>query len=72
MKLSKKSRRTIQRCLEDAQYQIDQLNKGFLRQADGTRLDVIEVLLSRVAAVIGGKHGRCRSERGVQETRGEG
>jgi hypothetical protein len=67
MKLSKKDRRIINNCIGDMQYQINKLWDSFLRQAEATRLDTIEILLDRIEEILNGKR---RPARGVQETRG--
>lgn len=60
MQLSKQSRRTILKSIEDALYQIEKLNQGFLKQADGTRLDVIQLCLEKIRGKVV-KHGKRRS-----------
>lgn len=66
MKLSRETRRIVRRCIEDATYQLDQLDKGFLKLADATRLDTIRMLLARIATRLEDtKHGRRGHDRGV-------
>ena len=67
MKLSKKDRRSIQACIEDAKYQIEKMGEGFLSVAEEGRLDMLFALLLRIEEKIRGKRRPARS---VQATRG--
>lgn len=59
MKLSKRDLSSIKKCLVDAEYQVDQLGLGFLRLADASRLDTIQLMLTKISTRLEeAKHGR--------------
>lgn len=67
MKLSKRKQHRIAVWIEEALWQIEKLNQGFLRSADGTRLDVVKLMLEKIQGKVV-KNARRRHERSVQET----
>ena len=70
MKLSKKDRRIIRNCIDEAMYKLGYLEHHmYISDKIAEHLDEVFALLIRIGARMEGKHGKRGYDRGVQETR---